>query len=146
MMLNFDAAERHTCIVKRQKTSTPLQALVTLNDPQFVEAARVLAQRTLVAYISTSKTKMDMLSFPDVLIQAMFKAVLSRPARPVEVGLLKKLYSDELLSFKNEPKRAKALLKVGEYPIEAALKTNELAAWTLVVSTVMNMDEALVKR
>ena len=45
MMLNFDAAERHTCIVKRQKTSTPLQALVTLNDPQFVEAARVLAQR-----------------------------------------------------------------------------------------------------
>ncbi|MDB5240309.1 MAG: hypothetical protein JWP57_934, partial [Spirosoma sp.] len=146
MMLNFDAAERHTCIVKRQKTSTPLQALVTLNDPQFVEAARVLAQRTLVDYTTTSCKEGNSIIMSDMAIQAIVKAVLSRPARPIEVDLLKKLYADEFLSFKNEPKRAKALLTVGEYPLAAALKINELAAWTVVVSTVMNMDEALVKR
>ncbi len=64
----------------------------------------------------------------------------------MEVELLKKLYADELLSFNNEPKRAKALLTVGEYPLVSLLEINELAAWTVVVSTVMNMDEALVKR
>lgn len=60
--------------------------------------------------------------------------------------LLKKLYADEVLSFKNEPKQASALLAVGEDPRETSLIPNELAAWTVVVSTVMNMDEALVRR
>ena len=138
MMLNFDAAERHLCTVKRQKTSTPLQSLVTLNDPQFIEAARVLAQK---ANRKGSSRKGE-----EVLIRQFVKTVLSRPARHIEVELLKKLYADEVLSFKNEPKRAKALLTVGEYPAVTSLTPTELAAWTVVVSTIMNMDEALVKR
>jgi hypothetical protein len=139
MMLNFDAAERHSCTVKRQKTSTPLQALVTLNDPQFVEAARVLAQRTLPE--GTVPPGSDR-----AIIDRLFKAVISRSARPDELNLLEKLYIDELLSFRHEPKRAAALLSVGDYPANKRLATNNLAAMTVVASTIMNMDEALVKR
>ncbi|MCK8492035.1 DUF1553 domain-containing protein [Spirosoma sp. RP8] len=136
MMLNFDAAERHTCIVKRQKTSTPLQALVTLNDPQFVEAARVLAQRVKGA------------GTPDdgELINRIFKAVISRPARSVEVNLMKQLYAEELADFRKSPKRATELLTVGEYPVDKTLDSAELAAWTVVTSTIMNFDEAIIKR
>lgn len=137
MMLNFDAAERHTCIVKRQKTSTPLQALVTLNDPQFVEAARVLAQHVMPATGSSNRP---------VGIAAIFKAVISRSARPQEVQLMQQLYAEELADFKTNPKRAAELLSVGEYPVDKTLNTNELAAWTVVASTIMNFDEAIIKR
>ena len=135
MMLNFDAAERHICVVKRQATSTPLQALVTLNDPQFVEAARVLAQRQLAQQPNA-----------DALLTYVCKAVLSRPPRPVEVELLKKLYAEELLSFTREPKRAMALLSVGDYKPDKSLAPTTVAAWTVVVSTIMNMDDAVTKR
>ena len=135
MMLNFDAAERHTCTVKRQKTSTPLQALVTLNDPQFLEAARVLAQRLLNGKYRDAE-----------LINNTFKAVISRPARPEELKLIQQLYAEELADFRKNPKRTKELLSVGEYPVDRKLNTNQLAAWTVVTSTIMNFDEAIVKR
>ncbi|GAB3502787.1 DUF1553 domain-containing protein [Spirosoma knui] len=135
MMLNFDAAERHTCIVKRQKTSTPLQALVTLNDPQFVEAARVLAQRAMARGERDEK-----------LLDNAFKAIVSRPARPQEIQLMKQLYSEELADFRRNPKRSKELLSVGEYPVDKKLNPTELAAWTVVASTILNFDEAIIKR
>ena len=135
MMLNFDAAERHTCVVKRQKTSTPLQALVTLNDPQFVEAARVLAQRLLAKGDRDAQ-----------LVNAAFKAIISRSARSEEVKLVQQLYAEELADFKKNPKRAQELLSVGEYPVAQKLDPAELAAWTVVTSTIMNFDEAIVKR
>ncbi|AKD57373.1 DUF1553 domain-containing protein [Spirosoma radiotolerans] len=134
MMLNFDAAERHTCVVKRQKTSTPLQALVTLNDPQFVEAARVLAQHLLPVTNASAG------------ITAVFKAVVSRPARPEELTLVNQLYTEELADFKKNPKRANELLSVGEYPVDKHINRAELAAWTVVASTIMNFDEAIIKR
>ncbi|GAB4000366.1 hypothetical protein GCM10028807_53110 [Spirosoma daeguense] len=137
MMLNFDAAERHTCIVKRQKTSTPLQALVTLNDPQFVEAARVLAQRV----VSNQKT-----TNAEAAISAIFKTVISRSPRPQEVALMKQFYTEELADFGKNPKRSSELLSVGEYPLDKALNPAELAAWTVVTSTIMNFDEAIIKR
>ena len=133
MMLNFDAAERHTCTVRRQKTSTPLQALVTLNDPQFVEAARVLAQRAWQQPVNER-------------INYFVKSVASRPARPQEVALMQELYAEELADFKKNPARAKALLSVGEYPLDAKQPQAELAAWTVVASTLMNFDEAIIKR
>ncbi|GAB3898364.1 DUF1553 domain-containing protein [Spirosoma agri] len=143
MMLNFDAAERHTCIVKRQKTSTPLQALVTLNDPQFVEAARVLAQRVVTRMAPSEKVTP---TASDAVVQAMFKAAISRPARPEEVKLMKQFYAEELTDFKKNPKRAAELLAVGEYPVEKTLNAAELAAWTVVTSTLLNFDEAIIKR
>lgn len=136
MMLNFDAAERHTCIVKRQKTSTPLQALVTLNDPQFVEAARVLAQRSMGVGITSA----------DNVIQTTFKTVISRSPRPEETRLMKQLYNEELTDFRKNPKRATDLLTVGEYPVDKKHNPAELAAWTVVTSTIMNFDEAIIKR
>ena len=138
MMLNFDASERAFCIVKRQKTSTPLQALVTLNDPQFVEAARVLAQRE--GATGGGKTK------ERVIIDRIFKSVISRAARPKEMALMQQLYAEELADFRKNPKRAASLLTVGEYPVDTSINKPQLAAWTVVASTIMNFDEAIIKR
>ncbi|NID11530.1 DUF1553 domain-containing protein [Fibrivirga algicola] len=138
MMLNFDAAERHVCTVKRQKTATPLQALVTLNDPQFIEAARVMAQRVTSRPINENRNK--------AIVDAFFRRVISRPARTQEVALMQQLYDEELADFKRNPKRAQELLTVGEYPIDKQQNPAELAAWTVVASTIMNFDEAIVKR
>ncbi|KAB7729114.1 DUF1553 domain-containing protein [Rudanella paleaurantiibacter] len=139
MMLNFDAAERHTCTVKRQKTSTPLQALVTLNDPQFVEAARVLAQK------EGEKRKGNLTNGAEI-IHAFFKSIVGRPARPQELRLMQQLYTEELRDFRANPKRAAELLTVGEYPVTRQLPPDQLAAWTVVGNTIMNFDEAIVKR
>ncbi|MEZ0540525.1 DUF1553 domain-containing protein [Fibrella arboris] len=138
MMLNFDAAERHVCTVKRQKTATPLQALVTLNDPQFIEAARVMAQRVASRPMGTDRNK--------AIVDAFFRRVVSRSARTQEVALMQQLYAEELADFRKNPKRAQELLTVGEYPLDKQQNPAELAAWTVVASTIMNFDEAIVKR
>lgn len=135
MMLNFDAAERHFCITKRQKTSTPLQALVVMNDPQFVEASRVLAQHML----KNGKTI-------DEQIDYAFTALTSRLPDPKEKMVLKELYDEELKDFSQNPKRMKSILAAGEYPLDKTLNPVQLAAGTIVASTVMNFDEFLIKR
>lgn len=135
MMLNFDAAERHFCITKRQKTSTPLQALVVMNDPQFVEASRVLAQHMLKNGKSI-----------DEQIDYAFTALTSRLPDPKEKIVLKELYDEELKDFSQNPKRMKSILAVGEYPLDKTLNPTQLAAGTIVASTVMNFDEFLIKR
>ena len=136
MMLNFDAAERHFCSVKRQKTSTPLQALVTLNDPQFVEASRVLAERMLREGGAT----------PESRIRFAYKALPSRPTRPREEALLRQLYGKELAEFQKNPKRVAELLNVGEAKRDPKLNPAEVAANAIVASTVMNFDEFVIKR
>lgn len=143
MMLNFDASERHFCSVRRQKTSTPLQALVTLNDPQFVEAARVLAQKNLQLIVHNSQQ--SALAFPQIFEQ-LFTALISRPPRPTETEAMQHLYTEELADFKRNPKRADELLSVGEYVLDKSLNKNELAALTIVASTIMNFDEFVIKR
>jgi hypothetical protein len=135
MMLNFDAAERHFCITKRQKTSTPLQALVVMNDPQFVEASRVLAQHMLKNGKSI-----------DEQIDYAFTALTSRLPDPKEKMVLKELYDEELKDFSHNPKRMKSILAAGEYPLDKTLNPAQLAAGTIVASTVMNFDEFLIKR
>lgn len=135
MMLNFDAAERHFCITKRQKTSTPLQALVVMNDPQFVEASRVLAQHMLKNGKSV-----------DEQIDYAFTALTSRLPDPKEKMVLKELFEEELKDFSQNPKRMKSILAVGEYPLDKTLDPAQLAAGTIVASTVMNFDEFLIKR
>ncbi|MFN4144742.1 MAG: DUF1553 domain-containing protein [Runella sp.] len=138
MMLNFDAAERHFCSVRRQKTSTPLQALVTLNDPQFIEAARVLAQRNLETQPNDSDMREN--------IKKVFIALISRPPRTSEEAVLEQLYKQELTDFKKTPQRARELLSVGEYPHNDQLDKAQLAALTIVASTIMNFDEFVIKR
>ncbi|WP_031528139.1 DUF1553 domain-containing protein [Dyadobacter crusticola] len=135
MMLNFDAAERHFCVTKRQKTSTPLQALVVMNDPQFVEASRVLAQQML----KKGKTLDEQITYA-------FTALTSRQPDAKERAILKELYQEEYTDFSKNPKRVKSVLAAGEYPVDKSLNPVQVAAGTIVASTVMNFDEFLIKR
>ncbi|RRB06552.1 DUF1553 domain-containing protein [Larkinella rosea] len=135
MMLNFDSPDRSLCTVRRQKTATPLQALVTLNDPQFVEAARVLAQRTM-------RSKAN----PNERIRYFFQSIVSRNPRASELALMNELYGVAYQGFIKSPKRAESLLKTGEYARDPGLKSPELAAYTIVANTILNYDEATIKR
>lgn len=135
MMLNFDASERHFCAVKRQKTSTPLQALVIMNDPQFVEASRVLAQQM----IQKGKTREERIDYA-------FMTLAGRAARKEEAAILTGLYLGEYENFRESPEKAQQLLSVGEFPVDRSIAPAELAATTIMVSTVMNFDEFVIKR
>lgn len=135
-MMNFDSPDRYACVVNRQKTSTPLQSLVLMNDPQFIEAARVLAQKALLISDEDISGRIDYI----------FKSLTSRSLKQVEKKLLNQLFAEERLHFHNDGDARKALLKVGEYPTETRLDEADLAALTIVASTVMNYDEFVIKR
>jgi hypothetical protein len=134
-MISFDAAERNFCSVRRQRTSSPLQALILLNDPQQLEAARVLAERLM--------HEADDL---DGRIERAFRLFTSRRPAPEEAALLRDLYADEAAAFAAAPARTDSLLTVGEYPRDTALAAAEVAALTVVNNTIMNFDEAVFKR
>ncbi len=152
MMLNFDASERHFCSVRRQKTSTPLQGLVTLNDPQFVEAARVLAQRVMdnELGVKNNQAALSKVKNPtthnSALISHLFQMLICRAPRPEELKLLEELYEEQYRAFIQSPKDADALLKVGEYPTDKTIPKTQLAALAVVANTVMNFDEFVIKR
>ena len=134
-MVNFDATDRAFCSVRRQKTASPLQSLVLMNDPQFVEASRILGEKMV---------KAD----PSVLerLQYGFQALTSRKANPAELTALKDLYDTEYAYFKKNLDKAEKLLSVGEFPRDKNLDVAEVAAYTIVASTVMNFDEFVMKR
>jgi len=140
-MLNFDATDRSYCAVRRQKTASPLQALVLMNDPQFVEAARILAekmQRIPKAYGNIS-TESDRLMY-------CFQALTSRQPRKEELRILTELYENQRTYFKENEEKAIALLQVGEFERDKQLDPAITAAYTIVASTIMNFDEFLVIR
>ena len=134
--ISFDASERLLCIVKRQRTSTPLQALVLLNDVQYVEAARVLAERLLREGGDT----------PDARITTAYRLLTSRAPRATELAAVRALYEKERATFAGDVRAAKALAKSGEAPPARTLDPVDVAAWTVVASTIMNTDEAVNKR
>jgi hypothetical protein len=135
MMINFDSPDRSNCSVRRQNTATPLQALVTLNDPQFVEAARVLAQKTMK--ITTDHKQR---------IEHMFLAAISRRPRANELELMDQLFRSELKGFITNKNRAASLAHIGEYPMDSSLDDSYVAAYTIVANTILNYDEAIIKR
>ena len=135
-MLTFDAAKRDVCAVKRQTTATPLQALVLLNDPQYVEAARGLAERMLQEKDATLQ---------DQLGQA-FRLLTSRRAEERELELLSQLYEEQLTEFQQHPDQATKLLAIGDHRSDEKLDPAQLAALTVVVETIMNFDETVTKR
>jgi hypothetical protein len=134
--ISFDAAERLFCTVSRQRTSTPLQALVLLNDPQFVEAARALAAHMI----------RDAGADVDARITLGFRALTGRRPAAEERAALASLYRDELTRFRRERDAAATLLAVGASKPPPGIDTAELAATTVVASTVMNLDDAVTKR
>ena len=135
-MVAFDAPNRSVCVVKRENTNTPLQALVLLNDPQFVETARVLAQRI---------QKEGGESLEDQT-QYGFRLLCGRKPDGNEMELMKKQYQIALDKYKGNPKAADELLQVGEYPFDNSLDKIQTVALAMVASTVMNFDEAYMKR
>ena len=128
----FDAPSRELSVVRRERTNTPLQPLVTLNDVQFVEAARNLAALALAATPETP----DRLDF-------IAARVLSRPLTPAETTLLTSTLSSLVAGYGAAPDQAAAVLTVGASAVTSNAEPGELAAWTLIASTILNLDEAL---
>ncbi len=131
----FDASSRETCTVRQTRTNTPLQALVLMNDVAYVEAARCLAERVL----HEAPSGVD-----DRLRQAIL-LVLGRTATENEILLLRDAWQDYLATFVANPAEADKLLSAGEAPRDGELHTAELAAYTAVMSTLLNLDEAITR-
>jgi Protein of unknown function (DUF1553) len=135
-MVAFDASERNTCIVRRQSTSTPLQALAMLNDVQIVEASRLIGQRMLECGGATL----------DSQIAWAFQLVANRRATAREMDVLRRLYGEQHDLFAADPDSAKKLLTVGEAKSDPALAPVDLAASTALAKALLNFDEALMRR
>jgi hypothetical protein len=131
----FNAPSREVSCVRRDRTNTPLQALVTMNDPQFIEAARNLAQRALKASGGDTARTFTYLS----------DRVLCRPLRDGELPILQASLNDLTTHYRTQPTDAEALLKVGETPTDKSLDKSTLAAWTMLCNQLMNLDEVLNK-
>jgi hypothetical protein len=131
----FDAPTRDTACTRRQRTDTPLQALVTMNDPQWVEASRALAQRLIE---QGGKQ-------PEQRIKYLSDLVLSHDPSPQMESVLQQSLSQMQQHYAADPAAARDLVAVGEKPRDPAISPPELAAWTMVVSEVLNLDETLNK-
>jgi hypothetical protein len=131
----FDAPTRDTACTRRQRTDTPLQALVTMDDPQWVEASRALAER-LIRQAGKQ---------PEQRIQYLSELVLSRDPSPQMASVLEQSLTQMQEHYAADPKAAHDLIAVGEKPHDPAIPPPELAAWTMVVSEVLNLDETLNK-
>jgi mono/diheme cytochrome c family protein len=134
-MNTFDAPSRESCIVRRERTNTPLQALLLMNDPQFVEAARTLAQRTLKEGGATTEARLTYL----------FRLTTARPPQAKELAELVAAYKDHRMTYTRDTAKAKQLIHVGELEPDATLNPSELAAWTMIANLLLNLDEVINK-
>ena len=133
----FNATAREVCTVKRERTNTPLQALVTLNDVQFVEAARMLASMTL------SDTSIGTDS--GTRVQTIANKILSRPFRAEELGVVLASLNELIAIYQTQPAEAAKLIALGQSKADTSLNPSELAAWTMLANELMNLDEVLTK-
>jgi hypothetical protein len=133
--LTFDAPNREVCTDCRSRTNTPLQALVLLNDPGYVEAARVLAQRTLKDAGSDATTR---LSFA-------FRLCTARVPSARELSILRRILDENLVKYRRNPAAAAKLISIGESPRPAEIDPAELAAWTAIGNLLLNLDETITK-
>ncbi len=134
-LVTFDAPDRETCTIRRARTNTPLQALILMNDPTYVESARKLAERLLTEGGAT----------PDERIRFAFRIVLSRPPTERETAVVRKIYEEALVKYRKDVEAARKLLSVGEAARNEKLDTTELAAWTMAASVLLNLDEAVTR-
>ena len=134
-MSTFDAPNRETCQVRRARTNTPLQALVLMNDVQFVEAARKFAERVLHEGGKDTKER----------ITFAFRTVVSRQPTATELQSLSNLYGEYQSEFKADLSAAEKLLAVGDSPFDPNLEISELAAWTMVTHVVLNLSETVTR-
>jgi hypothetical protein len=132
-LLAFDAPTREECQVNRPKSNTPLQALVLLNDPTYVEAARVFAERLMRESGPRAEER----------LQQGYRLALSREPRPKEIEKLLALYNDHLAHYQADRSAAREFLHVGERPASTSLDEAELAAWTSIARVILNLHETI---
>ena len=133
-MNTFDAPSREECSVRRERTNTPLQALLLMNDPQYVEAARYLAQKTI-----------DSRQGDEERIAFMFESALARTPNSTEVNVLRKSLRLDVEEFKAQAETVNQLAEIGEQAADKKYERVELAAWTMLANLIMNMDEFVTK-
>lgn len=134
-LLAFDAPTREECTVNRPRSNTPLQALVLLNDPTYVEAARAFAERVIRDGGNDVAPR----------IEHAYRLALSRKPRPAEATVLAKLYERQIAEFRADPASAREALNVGDRPAPRDIDTNELAAWTSVARAILNLYETTTR-
>ena len=134
-MATFDAPEREFCMVRRSRTNTPLQAFVLMHDPQFVEAARFLAERMILEGGDTPKNR----------LRFGFRAVTSRQPSPTELSLLQETLKKLLARYKTDPEAAMKLLSVGALPPTSQFEPFEHAAYAALARILLNLSETITK-
>jgi len=134
-LMLFDAPTRETCTVRRLRTNTPLQALDLMNDPQYVEASRALAQRMMLEGGKDAKSR----------IVYGFRLATARKPGSDEAKVLLDVFNQELSEFQKDKAAAESLLKVGDFTSKSDLDKSELAAWTTIASMILNLDETITK-
>ena len=135
MLANFDAPSREECVASRNVSNTPQQALTLLNDPTFMEASRVFAERLL-----SSKPESD-----EARLNLVYKEALARPIKPKEQKSLEQFLELQREHYKANPDEAKKLMRVGLAPEPKSVDEIELAAWTQVCRVVLNLHETITR-
>ena len=131
----FDAPSREECTADRARSNTPLQSLVLLNDPSYIEAARAFAEQ-IIRHGGASTG--DRLKFA-------FHRAVSRDITAAETAILDQLLQNHQTEYKSDSNAANELLTVGAKPVSAELDKTELAAWTSVARTILNLHETITR-
>ncbi|MEX2561317.1 MAG: DUF1553 domain-containing protein, partial [Pirellulales bacterium] len=134
-LVTFDAPDRETCTVRRARTNTPLQALILLNDPTYIEASRKLAERMMTEAGAETAER----------IAFAFRLATARQPNQVEADVLSRIFDEQLAVYRGNAEMAAKLLDVGQSPRNEQLDPAELAAWTTVASVILNLDEVVTK-
>ena len=131
----FDAPSRENCTVRRPRTNTPLQALALMNDKQYIEAARKLAERMILEGGTT----------PEQRLTYGFRWMTARPPTSREIEVLRKTLDKQVALFQADKSFAEKLLAYGDSPRNASLESSEYAAWTMIANLLINLDETITK-
>lgn len=134
-MSNFDAPNREMLCARRERSNTPLQALQLMNDVQYVEAARFLAERVIRECDADPRQR----------VRFAFERVLTRPPDASELAVIESTYQTHLQRFIEKPEDAKKLVNTGEYPVDSKLPIADTAAMTLVCNLLLNLDESVTR-
>ncbi len=131
----LDAPSRESCVVRRERTDTPLQALMMLNDPQYFECARAMAERAMHEGGAT----------PEERVAYLFRLATARKPNAGETAELLANYKDQLAEYTRDAEAAKKLIAIGEAKPDAKLNASELAAYTMVANLILNLDEVITR-
>jgi hypothetical protein len=136
-MLAFDAPGREECTADRPRSNTPLQSLVLMNDPEFVEAARAFGEKVLQQAGPTTTS--------EGRLAWAFRQALSRSPRKSEMAVLSKLFEDQRAEYRQDPQAADQLVAIGSHTVPPGMNHVELAAWTSVCRTILNLHETITR-